>query len=115
MFVIRCAETESRSDCALCANEVEYKRINAAGKNFRRVMGKQLGIYKSIAGYFLLRGITVSRNYLYRSPLRYFNPESTIRVTIFLPGPNARALCIAAHTFAPDVVPPNIPSIRASF
>src|SRR5687767_13565849 len=52
---------------------------------------------------------------LYKSPLRYFNPESTITVTILFPAPIILALCMAAHTFAPDVVPPNIPSILASF
>src|SRR5688572_29626309 len=52
---------------------------------------------------------------LYKSPLRYFNPESTITVTILFPAPIILALCMAAQTFAPDVVPPNIPSILASF
>src|SRR5687767_1853853 len=52
---------------------------------------------------------------LYKSPLRYFNPESTITVTILFPAPIILALCIAAQTFAPDVMPPNIPSILASF
>ncbi len=53
--------------------------------------------------------------YLYKSPWRYFKPESQITVTILLPSPIILALWIAAQTLAPEVIPPKIPSSVASF
>jgi len=53
-------------------------------------------------------------NYVYKSPFKYLKPESQITVTIFLFGPNFLALCKAAHTFAPEVTPPKIPSLWAN-
>lgn len=50
----------------------------------------------------------------YTSVLKYFNPESIIRVTTRAEGPNCFATRIAACTLPPDDVPAKIPSLRAS-
>lgn len=47
---------------------------------------------------------------VYRSPARYFSPESTATVATTLPGPNSRAISRAATTFSAEEVPANTPS-----
>jgi hypothetical protein len=50
----------------------------------------------------------------YRSVLRYFRPESTMRVTTVAAGPSFFATSIAAQTFPPDDVPAKIPALPAN-
>src|SRR4029077_2078066 len=50
----------------------------------------------------------------YKSVLKYFKPESTIKVTTFAEDPSFSATRIAACTFPPEEVPAKIPSFPAN-
>lgn len=76
-------------------------------------LGARQGRYDSIANARLRHSMGWLKACRYKSPLRYRRPESMMTVTMDFPGPSALALCSAAQTLAPEVMPPNTPSRRA--